>query len=107
MAREPACVHACAFSSTFTHTCDFLLYLLQGINLVSRAWPVINFYSSAPCALALTTSNYVAGRPCRRKESHTFGWYESLPFYYSRPHRGGFSCQPDFEFLGGIYSEVW
>lgn len=26
-------------------------------------WPVINFYSSAACAVAFTTGNYVAGRP--------------------------------------------
>lgn len=63
-----------------------MLYLTQGINLVSRAWPVINFYSSAHSALALTTSNYVAGRSCHHKESHTFGWYDSLPFYYTKGH---------------------
>lgn len=63
-----------------------MLYLTQGINLVSRAWPVINFYSSAHSALALTTSNYVAGRSCHHKESHTFGWYDSLPLYYTKGH---------------------
>lgn len=61
-----------------------MLYLTQGINLASRAWPVVNFYSSAHSALALTTSNYVAGRSCRHKESHTFGEYDSLVFYYNK-----------------------
>lgn len=41
-------------------------------------WPVINFYSSAACAYPFTTGNYVAGRPCHHKGSHTFDWYESL-----------------------------
>lgn len=50
--------------------------------------PVINFYSSAACAVAFTTGNYVAGRPCHRKESHTFDWYESLPIYYSSQAQG-------------------
>ncbi len=48
----------------------------------STWWPVINFYSSSPFAVALTTGNYVAGHPCHHKESHTFDWYESLPIYY-------------------------
>ncbi len=40
-------------------------------------WPVINFYSSAACAVVVATGNYVAGRPCRHKESYTFDWCES------------------------------
>lgn len=54
----------------------------------STWWPVINVYSSAACAVALTTGNYVAGRPCHHKGSHTFDWYESLPIYYSSQTQG-------------------
>lgn len=51
-------------------------------------WPVINFYSSAACAVAFTTGNYVAGHPCHHKESHTFDWYELLPIYFSSQTQG-------------------
>lgn len=76
----------CVFLNVYSVMWFSMLYLTQGINLVSRAWLVINFYSSAHSALALTTSNYVAGRSCHHKESHTFGWYDSLPLYYTKGH---------------------
>lgn len=76
----------CVFLNVYSVMWFSMLYLTQGINLVSRVWPVINFYSSAHSALALTTSNYVAGRSCHHKESHTFGWYDSLPLYYTQGH---------------------
>lgn len=44
-------------------------------------WPVINFYSSAACAVVLTAGSYVAGCLAHHKENHTLKLCESLTIH--------------------------
>lgn len=69
----------------FMGICDFLCYICSKVSICEEGltwWLVINFYSSSACAVAFTTGNYVANCVCRHRESHTFGWNESLAILY-------------------------